>query len=156
MSVKMQLMKNSQDRKKINKNPSNIGKPISCILKENTSLFSPTMLVSKEALGGNWASANYAYIPDFGGRYYFIDNIEAMTGGMMAFHLTVDPLKTYAGDLMGTAFMIARSESDGSPYFIDAEKALQSDKVVDYQIIGHIDQDQTGNKFAITVAGGMS
>ena len=155
MSVKMQLMINSQDRKKINKTPSNLGSEITCNLKENTSLFSPTMLVNKAGLGKDWASANYAYIAEFGGRYYFIDNIEAMTGGMLAFHMTVDPLKTYAGQLMGTAFMIARSESDGSPYFIDAEKALQSNKIVEYQILGHIPQDQTGKKYALTVAGGV-
>ena len=77
------------------------------------------------------------------------------TGGRIAFHMTVDPLKTYAGELMATSFMIARSETKGSPYFIDAEKALQGNKVVDYDILGHIPQDTTGNKYVLTVAGGF-
>lgn len=154
--VSMQLMINSDDRKKINKHPANLGSALSCYLKEDTSIIKPTMIVSKDTLGENWASANYAYIPDFGGRYYYIDDIEALTGSRLAFHMTVDVLKTYADQLMGTSFLVARSETNGSPYFIDAEKALQSTKIVDYEILGPIPQDTTGNKYVITVSGGMS
>lgn len=153
--VSMQLMISRDDRKKISKTPTAIGNSISCYLKEDTSLFKPTMVVSKSALGNDWATANYAYIPDFGGRYYFIDDIEALTGSRLAFHLSIDPLKTYAAQLMGTSFMIARSETNGSPYFIDAEKALQSTKIVNYHIINPIPQDLTGNKYVLTVSGGL-
>ena len=153
--VTMQLMICEDDRKKINKSPAEIGS-VQCTLKENTSLFNPTMIVSKNSLDYRWAKANYAYIGDFGGRYYFIDNIEALTGGRLAFHMTVDVLKTYSGALMGTAFMIARSEDLNSPYFVDSEKILQSKKLIYYtDPLGHIPQAATGNKFAITVAGGM-
>ena len=153
--VSMQLMVNNDDRKKIGKNPGNVGSAFSCTLKENTSLLQPTMIVSKAALAENWASANYAYIGDFAGRYYFIDDVEALTGGRLAFHLSVDVLKTYASILMETAFMIARSEDLNSPYFVDAEKLLQSKKLIYYtDPLGHIPQSATGNKFTITVAGG--
>lgn len=153
--VTMQLMICEDDRKKINKSYAEIGS-VQCALKDDTNLFSPIMIISKEALGKNWANANYAYIGDFGGRYYFIDNIEALTGGRMAFHMTVDVLKTYSGALMGTAFMIARSEDINSPYFVDTEKILQSKKLIYYtDPLGHIPQAATGNKFTITVAGGI-
>lgn len=154
MSVTLQLMTNEKDRKTINKTPTELGDPITCILKENTSIIKPTMLVSKDRLGEGWATANYGYVKEFG-RYYFIDNATAETGGMIAFELTVDPLMTYSGGLMGTSFFIARSEKHGSHYFIDAEKALQSNKIVDYEIIGHIPQDTTGNKYVLTVSGGL-
>ena len=153
--VEMQLMICEDDRKKINKSPAVIG-TAACTLKENTSLFNPTMIVSKNSLDYRWAKANYAYIGDFGGRYYFIDNIEALTGGRLAFHMTVDVLKTYSGALMGTAFMIARSEDLNSPFFVDSEKILQSKKLIYYtDPLGHIPQSATGNKFTITVAGGL-
>ena len=152
--VTMQLMINSDDRKKINKAPADIGGALNCYLKENTSLFKPTMVVTKSALGENWASANYAYIPAFGGRYYFIDDIEAMPGDRMAFHMTVDVLKTYSGAIMGTPFMIARSEDINSPYFVDSERLIQSKKLVYYKRLGNITQSTTGNKYTITVAGG--
>lgn len=154
--VTMQLMINNDDRKKINKSPGNVGGALSCTLKENTSILKPTMIVSTSSLSGNWAGANYAHIKEFAGRYYFIDDVEALTGGRMAFHLSVDVLKSYASILMGTAFMIARSEDLNSPYFVDSEKILQSKKLIYYtDPLGHIPQSATGNKFTITVAGGI-
>lgn len=153
--AKLTLMKCTDDRKKINKKPAPLTGEIQCAMKDNSSIINPVMIISKERLGEQWAEANYANIPDFGGRFYFINNIEVMTGGRIAFHMTVDPLKTYAGELMSTSFMIARSEKKGSPYFIDAEKALQGNKVVDYDILGNIPQDTTGNKYVLTVAGGF-
>ena len=157
MSVTLYIYRNEQDRKKINKKVDTASAicSVSCNLKEDTSLFQPTMLVSKTALSGNWAAGNYAYIPEFGGRYYFIDNIIAMAGNIMAFSLTVDPLKTYAGKIMGTPFQIARSEDLNSPYYIDTEKPLQQNKFVEKHILGNIPQDATGNKYTITVAGGV-
>lgn len=153
--VNMQLKINSQDRKKINKTPANIGSPIGCYLKDDTSIIKPVMIVNKDRLGENWASANYAEIPEFGGRFYFIDDVEALTGNRMAFHLTVDVLKSYYSDIMNTPFMIARSEDLNSPYFVDAEKVIQSKKLVYYKKLGNIPQATTGNKYTITVAGGV-
>lgn len=151
------FMLNKQDRKKISKTPSNLFQA-ECVFKEDTSVFSPVMIVSKAAAGQNWAQANYAYIPEFGGRFYFIDNITAETGGKLAYSMTVDPLKSYRADLLGTQFFIRRCESVNSPYFVDTERALQVNKIVEYPtngILGHIDQDATGAKYCITVAGGM-
>ena len=149
------FMINSQDRKKIQKTPADLFQA-ECIFKEDTSLFNPTMVVSKAAAGDNWAAYNYAYIPEFGGRYYFIDNIIAETGGKLAYHMTIDPLKSYAAQLLGTKFYIRRAESINSSFFVDTEKALQVEKIVEYPaILGHIDQDATGAKYCITVAGGI-
>ena len=126
-------------------------------LKDDTSVFKPVMIVNKAALGQQWANANYAYIPEFGGRYYFIDDIEALTGSRLAFHLSVDVLKTYRDQIINQPFMIARSEDINSPYFVDAERVIQSKKLVYYKKLtgaSNIPQSSTGNKFAITVAGG--
>ena len=156
MSVKVSLMINNEDRKKIGKSPGYIvgAKEISCELKEGTSLFNPTILVSTSRLTGQWAQANYAHIPDFGGRYYFIDDISAQPGNMLAFHMTVDPLKTYAAQILNNKFEIARAEDLGNGYFIDTEKALQNCRTAYYRILGHIPQSSTGKKYTITVAGG--
>ena len=153
--ARVYFMFNNEDRKKITKSPADLFSA-ECIFKEDTSVFSPTMIISKSAAGAQWAQANYAYIPDFGGRYYFIDNIIAETGGKLAYHMTVDPLKSYAAQLLATSFFIARSESINSKYFLDTEKALEVKKVIDYRgPFGNITQSDTGNKFCLTVAGGM-
>ena len=147
---------NNDDRKKIKKKFAENVAPVECVLKENTSIFSPVMIVSKDRMGENWAKYNYAKIPDFGDRYYFIDNISAETGGRLAYHMTVDPLMTYAQTLLNTSFFIARSETKNSNYFLDTEKAIEVKKIMDFPKphLGVIPQDSTGNKFCITVAGG--
>lgn len=151
------LMKNKQDRKKINKTPEYLSsqqEPIDFVMKDNTSIVSPTIRISKAAAGDNWAEINYCHIPKFG-RYYFVDNIIAATGGILELECTVDPLMTYAAQLMNTGFFIARSESINSKYFLDTEKALEVKKVLHFTLpLGHIPQDSTGNKFCLTVAGG--
>jgi hypothetical protein len=155
MSITLELKVNSSDRKKIYKNVQD-KVSVSAILKENTSIINPVMIVSKDSAGAAWASYNYARIPQFNNRYYFIDEIVAETGGKLAYHLTVDPLMTYADSLMGTAFQVARAEgkNKNSPYFVDSEKHLQVDTLQEYEVLGHIPQDLTGNKYVITVAGG--
>jgi hypothetical protein len=150
----MQIRKNQNDRKKINKSTALLAE-VPCTLKESTSLCHPVMQISKSVLPEGWAQANYAFIEDFGGRYYFIDDVIAATGGIMEFYLTVDPLMTYAGQIMGTSFQIARSEDLNSVYYVDTEKPIQACKFVEKHILGHIPQDLTGNKYTITVAGGV-
>lgn len=147
---------NYDDRKKILKNIDINKTPVECVLKEDTSIFEPTIIVSKDAVGTLWSSYNYAYISDFGNRYYFIDSITAQTGGKLAYHMTVDPLKTFSADLLNTPFFVARAESINSKYFLDAEKALEVKKEIKFSPpLGHIPQDATGNRFCITVSGGF-
>lgn len=145
----------SDDRKKIRKNVSNkIGETTSLRIKENTSVMNPTIDVTAETVG-NWAAVNYAYIPDFG-RYYFVDSVELRNDGIVAVTMTVDVLKSYEADLLNTSFFIARSESINSKWYIDTERPLTNRRVTSYKAIGKIDQDSTGRKFAITVAGGSN
>ena len=61
--AKVYFMFNNEDRKKITKSPADLFSA-ECIFKEDTSVFSPTMIISKSAAGAQWAQANYAYIPD--------------------------------------------------------------------------------------------
>lgn len=160
--ITMILYNMTADRKRINKPEDGAltsKNGVECRLKENTSILNPVILVSKSVLDKNYAKANYAYIKEFG-RYYFINNIVAVTGGLLEISMEVDVLKTYAYDLMRTKFEIARAENvpaadlNNANFFIDTERALQNRKTVYYKILGHIPQDSTGNRYTITVAGG--
>lgn len=129
-------------------------------LKEPTSVIHPTVIVSRETVGSEWASVNYAYIPLFN-RYYFIDNITALNGGLIQYDMTVDPLYTYASlergfSLLKTAFEIARSESLNSKHYIDPELYLQTYRTISPVIVGGITQETaaTDKKYVITVSGG--
>lgn len=153
--IKVQFYSCSNDRKKIKKTLGGaIGGEISCVLKENNSILEPSIRVQKSALGESYARVNYAYIPEFG-RYYFVSSPIVETGQAVTYNLQVDPLMSYYAQLLNTKFEIARAEKEGNGYYIDTERALQNRKVVSYEVLGHIPQSQTGNKFAITVAGGV-
>lgn len=155
MSITISLYKNSSDRKRISKQLGGaLATDLPCTLKENTSIINPTIIISASVLGKNIAQANYAYIKEFG-RYYYIDKPIAVTGQMVELVLTVDVLKSYMSGLYGTGFMIARAEALNNGYFIDTEKALQNRKTAYYRILGHITQSITGNRYTITVAGGV-
>ncbi len=153
--IKVQFYSCSNDRKKVKKTLGGaIGGEISCVLKENNSILEPSIRVQTSALGENYARINYAYIPEFG-RYYFVSSPIVETGQAVTYNLQVDPLMSYYAQLLNTKFEIARSEKEGNGYYIDTERALQNRKVVSYVVLGNIPQSQTGNKYAITVAGGV-
>lgn len=152
--IKVQFMRCKSDRKKITKVSSTIGQELECELKENTSIIEPTIRVSAAKIGKDYAGVNYAYIPDFG-RYYFVDAPIAETGQILSFNMTVDVLRSYRDDLLTTPFEVARSEAINSKFFIDTEKALMVRKVVEYLPIGNVPQSASGNKYTITVAGGV-
>lgn len=152
--MKISFYSVSDDRKKIRKSLSNkIGETESLRIKENTSIMNPIIDVTAETVG-NWATVNYAYIPDFG-RYYFVDSVELRNDGVVSVSMTVDVLKSYEAALLATSFFIARSESINSKWYIDTERPLTNRRVTSYKAIGAIPQSSTGRKFAITVAGGV-
>lgn len=149
------LYQNSSDRKKIRKNLRQIQDITETFrLKAPCSIINPTVTLSRQSIGDSWAQANYAYIPRFK-RYYFINNITVEHDSLVSVSMSVDPLYTYAAQLLNTQFEIARSESVNSSYFIDNEKALMNRKVVTFLNVGNIPQSQSGKKFTITVAGGV-
>lgn len=156
------LYKNKSDRKKLNKDLSQIVDITGTFrLKEPTSVISPVVTLSKETIGKNWAQVNYAYIPMFN-RYYFIDKPGTLKDGLVTYEMSVDPLMSYKGALLNTAFEIARSESVNSKYYIDPEKAIIQRRVVQYLPAKNSGGTAQGvpqsaantKKYFITVAGG--
>lgn len=155
------LYQNKSDRKQLTKDLSLIVDITETFrLKEPTSVTNPVVTLSKTTVGKNWANVNYAYIPMFG-RYYFIDKPGTLNDGLVTYEMTVDPLMTYRGNLLNTAFEIARSESVNSKYYIDPEKAIIQRRVVEYlpaksggASAGVPQSASNTTKYFITVAGG--
>lgn len=156
------LYKNKSDRKKLNKDLSQIVDITGTFrLKEPTSVIYPVVTLSKETIGENWAQVNYAYIPMFK-RYYFIDKPGTLKDGLVTYEMSTDPLMSYKAGLLNTAFEIARSESVNSEYYIDPEKAIIQRRVVQYLPAKNAGGTAQGvpqsaantKKYFITVAGG--
>ena len=93
--------------------PTGTGEVISCILKTDSSIRNPVIILERGlASSPTW---NYAYIPEYG-RYYFINNWSWTDHRLWAADLTCDILATFKQQI-GDAFLyVLRSSaaSDGN------------------------------------------
>ena len=87
---------------------------------------SPVITVS-----GNLTGYNYAKIPDFDNRYYFIDDIAIHRNGVTRLRLRVDPLMSFNTDIkaMQAVAMRAEEAAKQSPYLYDSTRPIQSYQV---------------------------
>lgn len=65
------------------------------IIKEDTNLMAPTFILKTNPIVYN---SNYLF-NDFTSRFYFIESIEALTGGRIAIHCKIDVLMTYRNEI---------------------------------------------------------
>ena len=91
-----------------------------CILADNTSVTSPTVIIGGIRSLDSISDYNYAYIPPCH-RYYYINDIIALSGGRVKLVLTVDVLKTYASDILASKQLITAEKDIGKMYLSDAQ-----------------------------------
>lgn len=82
-------------------------------IKDNCSLINPVLLLD---YGHN--DFNYIYIPSFGGRYYFVDDI-VLNHGLIEVQCSVDVLATYKTEIGSTNMYITRSSYSYDGNIID-------------------------------------
>lgn len=76
-----------------------------------------TIAYNDNTVGGNnpW---NYAYIPGWG-RYYFVTGYSTNSGGQLVVDLSIDVLKTYATQILGSDVTVVRWSGAGINYVRD-------------------------------------
>lgn len=84
-------------------------------LKDGTSVLDP---VIDFVLDNRYFNANYMYIPTFG-RYYFIRNIEVLTGNIVRITGHVDVLNSYYQEIVGLVGVVKRNETVYNMYLDD-------------------------------------
>lgn len=65
---------------------------LNCTFKDDIDILNPILLVK------NYIRGNYCYISDFE-RYYYIDDVGLLKGGVYQLHCSVDVLQSYAAEL---------------------------------------------------------
>lgn len=93
--------------------PTGTGEVISCILKTDSSIRNPVIILERGlASTPTW---NYAYIPEYG-RYYFINNWSWTDHRLWAADMTCDILATFKPQIGDASLYILRSSaaSDGN------------------------------------------
>lgn len=83
---------------------------LNCTFKNDIDILNPILLVK------NYTGGNYCYISDFE-RYYYIDDVGLLKGGVYQLHCSVDVLKSYADDLENAEYY----SDDGILHSIDNE-----------------------------------
>lgn len=83
------------------------GKIENVVLLDTRDIITPVFILSTNPMVYN---ANYLFC-DFTQRYYYIDNVELMSGGRIAIHCRVDVLHTYRAEILGSVAWVDRSDS---------------------------------------------
>ena len=92
------------------KQPTGAGTQYSCVANSGTNIINPTISINA-GLGGASSppiSYNYCKIPDFGNRYYFVENWE-WGNGLWTAQLSVDVLATYKSGIGSLTEYVVRS-----------------------------------------------
>ena len=92
----------------------------SCLLLDNTSVTSPVVIIGGLSSLDTISDYNYAYIPQCH-RYYYINDIIALSGGRVKLLLSVDVLMTYKTDILNSTQLVTRQKNKGKMYLADAD-----------------------------------
>ena len=87
----------------------------SIMLKEDTDVKNPVIIISGIPKVGSISDYNYAYIPQFH-RYYWIENITFNKGGLIELYMRVDVLMSYKESILNSKQLIDRVEEKGKMY----------------------------------------
>ena len=91
-----------------------------CIMADNTSVTSPTVIIGGITSLDTISDYNYAYIAQCH-RYYYINDIIALSGGRVKLLLSVDVLMTYKTDILNSTQLVTRQKNKGKMYLADAD-----------------------------------
>lgn len=138
------------DRRKLTKSFS--GTSITVQLKAPCDILHPVFILSYSAA---YCTANYLYCPDFN-RYYFINNMQVLTGNRIEISCVVDVLMSYNNAIKGLTCNIVRQESKQDKYVSDSSMPLRSSTELN---VYNFDRDpfsvnDVGFNYVLTVAGG--
>ena len=148
--MEINLYENSSENYVVSKNITLKESMQNCILKDNTSVENPIILVRS---GSNISGYNYMYIPDFH-RYYYIEEIVSVNNGLWELHGHVDVLQTYGNHIRQQTATCKRQEQLFNMYLDDPEfKTYNKSKIVTKLFTGG--NGLTKNmQYILVVAGG--
>ena len=117
MSFSVDLYQNESPVEKIGKTLSNSHTISDVVLKRDTSILRPVLLINSVQ---DIYTYNYMYISEFG-RHYFIDDIRSVNNNMWEISAHVDVLETYKTDILSNTAVLKRQEKKFNLYLDDPE-----------------------------------
>ena len=117
MGLTVTLYKNESPVEKIGKNLTGNHDITDVLLKQNTSVLRPVLIVNSSQ---DVYEYNYLYIAAFN-RYYFIDDIRSAHNNIWEISAHVDVLETYKNDILSNSAVIKRQQNQYNLYLDDPE-----------------------------------
>ena len=130
--MKMKYWPSFSKRKNSTKIPSGTATEIDILLKEDTGIDNPSIVLT-----GNELNIDYAYIQEFN-KYYFVSAPVILTDGMTQYNLEEDALATHKTEVGNTIATIAYSSTGYDTKKVDSRLPIKIDRVV------HHDSDTAG------------
>lgn len=117
MGFSVDLYQNASPVEKIGKNLTNSHTISDVLLKRDTSILRPVLLVNSVQ---DIHTYNYMYIAEFS-RYYFIDDIRSVNNNLWEISAHVDVLETYKAKILANTAVIKRQQNKYNLYLDDPE-----------------------------------
>lgn len=105
--MRLALYYNASERKVIGKSLATLGE-LTGVVKGDASIMNPVFILKTD--DKYLSNANYLYWVETG-RYYFIDDVQVMTGGRIELYCSVDVLQSFASQIKAQTAIIDKQES---------------------------------------------
>nr|DAX12566.1 MAG TPA: major tail protein [Caudoviricetes sp.] len=147
--MEVRLYKTTSPRKKLVKELTD-GITLTGNLRAQSSVMSPVLQIQDtQAIG-----YNYCYIPDFG-RWYYINNINALRSNLFELSLGIDVLMTYAEAIRGNSAIIDKVQAQGTAYTYINDGSFVNTNRMTQSIINFSAGFNDSGEFILITAGGM-
>ena len=123
-----------------------------CRLLDDTNILSPSILFRSADID-DLKIYNYARIPQFNNRYYYIGNKTYLSGGIVRLDLEVDAIYSWYDTYKDTSQLVSRSESIRNRYIQDGSEPIHSDNFSTYVNFGINVFDKKCDRLILTTAG---
>lgn len=147
--MEIKLFKTLSPRKKLVKELTD-GITLTGTLRSQSSVMSPSLQIQDIAVIGY----NYCYIPDFG-RYYYINDINALRANLFELSLGIDVLMTYASEIRGNYAIVDKVENFGVAFNYINDGSWINTNRTDQSIINFANGFNDNGEFILITAGGM-
>lgn len=122
-----------------------------CRLLDATNILNPTIIFRANEIA-TYVNYNYARIPQFNNRFYYISNIE-FESNLCKISMTVDAVASWYDAYKDTVQLITRSESLRNRYIVDGSEPIHSDNWYTYADFGADVFDKNCDRVILTTAG---
>lgn len=147
--MQIQIGKSVDDKRTVTKQFTVTSTLPSVVVKDNCSITDPVLEIVKPSDMG----VNYVYVPEWG-RYYFINNIEVLTGGRVALHCHVDVLMSYRVSIRQLSCIIDKAENVSNANLYKNDGSFVTLAKTQNQVINFNSGFSDTGSYILMVAGG--